>query len=316
MAAIFLRDEKVDELRLHEGSVFGVTADALGTLKRLHMDAAQYRFTVSGSQKPFLSGRLSSDRRLLSGYRPLITTLLVESAVVVPLILRDHSLGELMLGSRKAEFFNDYDLQLISTAAGQLASAIDAASRANLTDEALRWRVEQLTSIARVSRELNSMTDLRSLLEVVHNESLRTARADCGTILLFDTDASSDPLPVSLAIGCPFPENLSPIEQQVIPHRRTATGLGHDKDEIRPVPRGGTLCYGRTDHQSGTNRWSDPPAFQSDRLLRRVIPRSHADPCLPGCGRDRQCPALSGTVPAFRTPAQADRHSFPFVRER
>ncbi|NTU54855.1 MAG: GAF domain-containing protein, partial [Anaerolineales bacterium] len=216
IAAIFLRDEKVDELRLHEGSVFGVTADALNTLKRLHMDAAQYRFTVSGSQKPFLSGRLSSDRRVLSGYRPLITTLLVESAVVVPLILRDHSLGELMLGSRKAEFFNNYDLQLISTAAGQLASAIDDASRANLTDEALRRRVEQLTSIARVSRELNSMTDLRSLLDVVHSESLRTTRADCGTILLFDMDASSDPLPVSLAIGCPFPENLSPIEQQVI----------------------------------------------------------------------------------------------------
>ena len=216
IAAIFLRDEKFDELRLHEGSVFGVTEDALNTLNRLHMDAAQYRYTVSGSQKPFLSGRLSSDRRVLSVYRPLVTTLQVESAVVVPLILRDHSLGELMLGSRKAEFFNNYDLQIISTAAGQLASAIDDASRATLTDETLRRRVEQLTSIARVSRELNSMTDLHSLLDVVYNESLRTTRADCGTILLFDTDASSDPLPVSLAIGCPFPETMSALEKHAI----------------------------------------------------------------------------------------------------
>ncbi len=216
IAAIFLRDEQLGELRLHEPSVFGATAETINTLSRLHMDAAQYRSTVSGSQKPFLSGRLSSDRRVLTGYRPLVTTLQVESAVVVPLTLRDNSLGELMLGSRKAEFFNNYDLQLISTAAGQLASAIDGASRSKLTDDTLRRRVEQLTSIARVSRELNSLTDLRSLLDVIHNESLRTTGAGCGSIMLFDMNASSDPLLVSLSIGCPFPESFSSIEQQVV----------------------------------------------------------------------------------------------------
>ncbi|HKJ38971.1 MAG TPA: GAF domain-containing protein, partial [Anaerolineales bacterium] len=216
IAAIFLREEQVGELRLHEKSVFGATTEAMTTLSRLHVDASQNRNTVSGSQKPFLSGRLSSDRRVLSGYRPLVTTLQVESAVVVPLVIRDQSLGELMLGSRKAEFFNDYDLQIIATAAGQLASALDDASRSDLTDETLRRRLEQLTSISRVTRELNSMTDLRTLLDVVHRESLRTTRAGCGTILLFDMDASSDPLPVSLSIGCQLPDTFSPLDQQVI----------------------------------------------------------------------------------------------------
>ena len=216
IAAIFLRDEQLGELRLHEDSVFGATGEEVNTLSRLHMDAAQYRLTVSGSQKPFLSGRLSSDRRVLAGYRPLVTTLQVESAVVVPLALRNQSLGELMLGSRKAEFFNTYDLQLISTAAGQLASAIDGASRSTLTDEELRRRVEQLTTIARISRELNSMSDLRSLLEVIHKESLRATRAGCGSILLFDLNASTNPLPASLSIGCPFLETFSAVEKQVI----------------------------------------------------------------------------------------------------
>ncbi|NWG35393.1 MAG: GAF domain-containing protein [Chloroflexi bacterium] len=216
IAAVFLRDEGRGELRLHEGSVFGATPDAIAALNRLHMDPAQYRLTVSGSQRPFKSGRLSSDRRVLPGYRPLVAALQVESAVVVPLILREHSLGELMLGSRKAEFFNDYDLQIVSTAAGQIASAIDDASRTSLTDEALRRRVEQLTSLARVSRELNAMTDLPELLNVIHTESLRTARADCGAILLFDLNASADPPPVSLSIGCPHADTFSPLEQQVI----------------------------------------------------------------------------------------------------
>jgi PAS domain S-box-containing protein len=216
IAAIFLRDEQIGGLRLHEKSVFGATPENIKVLNRLHMDASQDRHTVSGSQKPFLSGRLSSDRRVLPGYRPLVTTLQVESAVIVPLVVRDQSLGELMLGSQKAEFFNDYDLQIISTAASQLASALDDASRFNLTDETLRRRLEQLTSISRVTRELNAMTDLRSLLDVVYNESLRTTSADCGTILIFDMDASTDPLSVLLSIGCELPDAFSPLDQQVI----------------------------------------------------------------------------------------------------
>ena len=96
-----------------------------------------------------------------------------------------------MLGSRKTEFFNSYDLQVMLTAAGQLAAAIENSTRANQSDENLRRRVEQLIAIARVSRELNSTADLNSLLEVVRDESLRITRAECGTILIFDTATSA-----------------------------------------------------------------------------------------------------------------------------
>ena len=216
LAAIFLLDEQGGELRVHASSVIGTTADSTGPLARLHVDEPQYRFTVSGSRELFMSGHMSSDRRLLPVYRPLVTALLVESAIVVPLVLRDRSLGELILGSRKTEFFNSYDLQIISTAAGQLAKAIDDASRSTQTDEGLRRRVEQLTSIARVSRELNSMVDLKPLLEIVRDESLQTTGADCGTILLFDRFASSNPPPVTLSLGCPTPETFSPLELKAI----------------------------------------------------------------------------------------------------
>jgi GAF domain-containing protein/nitrogen-specific signal transduction histidine kinase len=234
LAAIFLYDEQVGELRLHNESVIGAAADSAGTLARLHMDASQYRFTVSGSQKSFISGRLSTDRRVLPGYRPLVTALQVESAVVVPLIVRERSIGELMLASRKAEFFNNYDLQIISTAAGLLASAIEDATRATSTDESLRRQVEQLTAITRVSRELNSMVDINSLLEVVRNESLQTTHADCGTILLFDTAASSNPPPVTLSIGCQHTDEFSPSELEVI-----TTGLPRifgDLEQKGPTP--------------------------------------------------------------------------------
>ncbi|RPJ29039.1 MAG: GAF domain-containing protein [Chloroflexi bacterium] len=215
LAAIFLLDEQVGELHLHRDSLFGASDETVEVLTRFHVDNPQYHSTVSGSQKPFLSGHLSSDRRILPVYR-LLVNVEVESAIVVPLLVHDRSLGELMLGSRKSEFFNNYDLQVILTAAGQLASAIEDARHITQTDENLRRRVEQLTSIARVSRELNSMIDLKSLLEVVQDESLRTTRAECGTILLFDVTASFNPPHIILSLGCPFPESFSALVQKVI----------------------------------------------------------------------------------------------------
>ncbi len=216
LAAIFLVDEQIGELRLHRDSVVGASEEAIDALARLHVEDPQYRHTVSGSQKPYLSGRLSFDRNILPVYRPLVNILQVESAIIVPLVVHDRSLGELMLGSRKTEFFNTYDLQVISTAAGQLAAAIENETRSSQTDESLRRRVEQLVSIARVSRELNSMVDLPSLLDVVRDESLRTTRAECGAILLFDTDSTSYPPPVTLSLGCPLPKTFSPLDQKAI----------------------------------------------------------------------------------------------------
>ena len=238
LAAVFLVDEQLGELRLHRASVLGASEASIEALARLHMEDSQYRYTVSGSQKPFLSGRLSSDRRVLPAYRPLVNILQVESAIVVPLIVRDRSLGEVMLGSRKAEFFNNYDLQVILTAAGQLASAIENATRATQTDESLRRRVEQLISIARVSRELNSMVDLKPLLEVVRDESLRTTRAECGAILLFDMSAPSNPPTVALSLGCPLPAVFSPLDQKAIETGEPQLVADYSFTEEAPVHEG------------------------------------------------------------------------------
>ena len=195
-AAIFLLDEQNGELRLHSGSLYGVEEEAADVLSRMFVTDTQFRSTVSGSQKPFISGRLNSDRRVLPVYRPIVANLRMESSMVVPLVVRERGLGELMLGSRKPDFFNSYDLQVVMTAAGQLASALESARLVNQTDENLRTRVDQLTAIMRVSRELNASLNVNKLLELVHAESLRTTHADCGTILLFKSarKTSRDPI--------------------------------------------------------------------------------------------------------------------------
>lgn len=215
-AAIFLLDEPNGELLLHHSSLYGVQPEAAKALSRLFVSDAQFRLTVTGSQKPFLSGRLSSDRRVLPVYRSIVSSLRMESALVVPLVVHEQSWGELMLGSRKTEFFNSYDLQVVTTAAGQLAAALENARLAEQTDEKLRARVEQLTALMRISRELTASLNLRQVLEVVHDESLRITRAECGTILLFDAPANESDPSIQLSLGCPVGTTLQALIKQIL----------------------------------------------------------------------------------------------------
>lgn len=217
VAAIYLLDEQTHQLRAHLPSVWGVPEETARSLMYVDLDERILRLgTVSGSQRPFHSGRLSVDERVSPAYRPIMDAVRVESALLVPLLAREKSVGELMLGSRAADFFSAEDLQTLSTAAGLLAAAVEGAALLNQTDATLRRRVDQLTAISHVARELNESIDLHRLLEVIHEQSLRTTRADCGTILLFDPESPSSAPRVTFWLGCPVEEPLTALTQQAI----------------------------------------------------------------------------------------------------
>jgi len=219
--AIFLMDETRGELRLRRESIFGISDDISSSFIQIFVDDPNYRYTVSGSQKPFLSGSLSTDRRILPVYRPLATVLQMESAIVVPLVVRERSIGELMLGSLETDHFNTYDLQVVSTAAGQLAASVESAGLLIQTDDSLRRRVDQLSAMTRISRELSASLDIKHLLKIVHDESLRVVQADCSSILLFSQDQGNDTASPEIEsfIGCEGERELSPLEQDVLQSR-------------------------------------------------------------------------------------------------
>jgi GAF domain-containing protein/sensor histidine kinase regulating citrate/malate metabolism len=235
VAAIFLFDETRSILRLHSGSLFGLQAESAEPFSHLFVDEAQFHFTVTGSLKPFLSGHLSGDQRLLSIYRPIFNGLAMESAIIVPLAVREQGIGELMLASKKQDFFNNYDLQVVSTASGQLASVVEGASLSNRTDESLRQRVEELTALVHISRELNTAMDWKYLLQVVYDESLRVSHADCGTILLFGLDKSASEPKVVFHLGEEPGGTLLPIEQAVLSGGEALLVADFTESEYKPA---------------------------------------------------------------------------------
>ncbi len=72
---VFLLDETRGMLILNQPSTYGVPEELGDSFIQIYFDDPQYRYTVSGSKRPFVSGNLSLDRRILPAYRPLATAL-------------------------------------------------------------------------------------------------------------------------------------------------------------------------------------------------------------------------------------------------
>jgi len=227
-AAIMLLDENRGELKLHKVSSFGIPPETAARMSSFSTSAPNFELTSIASLKPALVEDLLETSEVSPLQRLLADEMHIRAAISVPLVARERAIGELILGSFKEEFFLEGDLQTVSTAAGQIAAAVERSTLATQTDQSLRQRVDQLTAITQVSRELNRTLDLNHLLERVYNESLKATRADCGTLLLFEPgetngsalsslpDLASELPGVLLHLGDEPQPQLHPLEQRVL----------------------------------------------------------------------------------------------------
>jgi PAS domain S-box-containing protein len=205
--AILLLDEARGELVPHAPSLFGGLPEQ-AEVTRLRTDDPMFPFSVTRSRRSLFSGQAVLDRRIVGAYHDLVVQYQLESFINVPLLVSDRSLGEMLVAAQRRNAFSHADLQLLSTIASQLASAIERARLAAASDQDLQRRVDQLTALTRVGRELNQTLDLERILRLVHDEALHAARADCGTILLLDVDTlepgerpDGAPIRIDLRIG-------------------------------------------------------------------------------------------------------------------
>ncbi|HPH95080.1 MAG TPA: GAF domain-containing protein [Anaerolineaceae bacterium] len=214
---IFLADEHSGELHAHTPSVCGVNADVVGQAFHMNMGDPQFHFTVIGRKQPLAVNDTAEEKALLPIYRALAETIGVTSFIIAPLVVRDHGVGELWLASPEPHAFERSDIQLVSTAGGQLSSVIERASLAGQTDETLQRRVTQLSTLARINRELSTTLDLKYLLQMVYDEAVRATHASTGAIHFFDLEKSTQDLWVSeMSYGEKWGPQLSPAARQAL----------------------------------------------------------------------------------------------------
>jgi PAS domain S-box-containing protein len=214
VAAVFLLDQMEGSLRFHNSSLYGDFPNLPDRNTSLLVDDPQFPFSATGGQHHFSSGHLSEATAIIPFYQQIREFWKCESLIIVPMMVRDRGIGELWLGSQNPDYFERGDLQMAMTAAGQIAGVVEQSYLAQQTDESLRQRVDQLTALTRISRELSTSLDLKYLLELVHAEALRTTRAECGTILLFNTpqDQVGKDSQIRFFIGDPPVGDLSEAE--------------------------------------------------------------------------------------------------------
>lgn len=113
-----------------------------------------------------------------------------KALLAVPLQVKDRVLGVIEVINRKDGLpFGDDDQNLLTAFAGQAAVAIENARLYTLTDQELAARVEELSVMQRIDRELNASLEMDRALRITLDWAMRQSRASAGLIgMLEDKD--------------------------------------------------------------------------------------------------------------------------------
>jgi signal transduction histidine kinase len=151
--------------------------DTIQTVIRQAMERREPMLTTSAP----LDGGLSSHNSRV-GHQLYCT-------VCLPLHIRGRALGALYLDHHFQDaIFSQEDLPILTAFANQAAIAIENARLYTQTDEALAARVEELTTLQQIDRELNKSLDLEQILETTLSWALRATAAETGALSVLDAD--------------------------------------------------------------------------------------------------------------------------------
>ncbi len=105
----------------------------------------------------------------------------------VPMLSRDKVIGVIeVINHRDGSPFEDEEAQLLTNFAAQAAIAIENARLYTQTDQALARRVEELSTMQRIDRELSETLDFDRVMDMTLEWALRGTGAPVGVITLYD----------------------------------------------------------------------------------------------------------------------------------
>ncbi len=112
------------------------------------------------------------------------------SLLAVPLLFKDRVIGVIEVINRLDGLpFVEDDQTLLSAFAGQAAVAMENARLYTLTDQELAARVEELSVLQRIDRELNASLEIDRALRITLEWAMRQSRAEAGLVGIFDDNA-------------------------------------------------------------------------------------------------------------------------------
>jgi K+-sensing histidine kinase KdpD len=176
--SLLLIDKQTDEL-VFEVTTGPVAADLIGT--RLPPGAGLVGKAVETLQ-PIIANDV---RRTKEWYdKPDHQTgFTTQDVLVVPMQVKGRVIGVIEIINRKDGLpFTQDDQELLAAFTSQAAVAIENARLYTLTDEALEARVEELSVMQRIDRELNASLDIEKTMRMTLEWAMRQSKAQAGFV--------------------------------------------------------------------------------------------------------------------------------------
>jgi signal transduction histidine kinase/putative methionine-R-sulfoxide reductase with GAF domain len=134
-----------------------------------------------------------------------------QDLLVVPMEMKDRVIGVLEVINKKDGLaFNDDDRDLLTAFTGQAAVAIENARLYTLTDEALNARVEELSVMQRIDRELNTSLEVNRAMRITLSWAMRQSKAEAGLIGVVNEQG------LSLVASEGYSDELAPFEDAAL----------------------------------------------------------------------------------------------------
>ncbi len=194
-SAIFVLDETQHVLRL--AMTQGLSEEYAAQSQVLTLERGGWAHAVVTGE-PLIISDVQADESLLTS-SSLSVREGFRAFADLPLKRADRAIGILSVMFVEPHRFSEMDVELLTAFADQAAIAIENARLYAQTDEELRRRVEALSGLQRVSREISATLDLRHILHLVLEEASRLGKATHGAILL--RDAASGELRLEVCAG-------------------------------------------------------------------------------------------------------------------
>ncbi len=144
------------------------------------LQSGQAIVTTNAQEDPRFAGQQS------------VVTHALRSIMASPLRVRGSIIGVVYVDNRiRSGIFSEKDLEVLDTFAGQAAVSIDNARLFSATDQALSARVEELTMLQRMDRQLNETLDTAKAMAITLEWSGRVCKARSASMGLLDQESGT-----------------------------------------------------------------------------------------------------------------------------
>ena len=132
--------------------------------------------------------------------------------MAVPLQIRDNIMGVIEVINRRDGLpFVEEDQALLTAFAGQAAIALENARLFTLTDQELAARVEELSVMQRIDRELNASLEMERAMRITLEWAMRQSGADAGLIGMIEESK------LHIVAQQGYEEHLAGFQNQLMP---------------------------------------------------------------------------------------------------